>query len=69
MFFKVGDRVKLIEEQDVEDMSPVQLGDVGTVFAIEEVDGIAPMLLLEIDFDGYDEQHYWTWEWEVELVG
>lgn len=67
MKFKIGQRVRLVEEQDMEDMCPIKVGEEGI---IKEIDfgSYAEPDLLAVDWDTYCGECYYVWDWEVELV-
>ena len=61
--YKVGDKVKLIENDSC---SINEIGDVGTVMNIIETDG---KFNYQIQVDGKDEDCNWSYEEEIELGG
>ena len=68
MKFEIGQRVKLIEEQALEDMCPVKTGEEGRIIDIELSIGSFDSDMLFVLWDNHPEQDYAVWDWEVELV-
>jgi len=68
MKFEIGQRVKLIEEQALEDFCPVQVGEKGEIINIELAITRFDKDMLFVLWDNHPEQDYAVWDWEVELV-
>jgi len=68
MKFEIGQRVKLIEEQALEDMCPVKTGEEGRIIDIELSIGSFDSDMLFVLWDNHPEQDYAVWDWEVKLV-
>ena len=68
MKFEAGQRVRLIEEQALEDMCPVQVGEEGRIINIELPIEPFDSDMLFVLWDNHPEQDYAVWDYEVELV-
>ena len=68
MKFEAGQRVRLIEEQALEDMCPVQVREEGRIINIELPIEPFDSDMLFVLWDNHPEQDYAVWDYEVELV-
>jgi len=68
MRFEIGQRVRLIEEQALEDMCPVRVGEEGRIINIELLIEPFDSDMLFVLWDNHPEQDYAVWDYEVELA-
>ena len=68
MKFEIGQKVKLIEEQEFEDMCPIRVGDDGIIINIDPPNEMFDNAMLYVNWNNHNEQNYAVWDWEVVAV-